>query len=156
VKSNNKESLQRAAERTRRGSPRGCPKGVWASQAPTEGKGHKRQDRVASLITRQLATILLREHINPLFVGTTITAVRVSPDLAHAKVFVTVLNDAKIEETINALNKSSALLQHLVAKKVKLRIVTKLFFVYDTSIEYAKKMVRLIDKAITSNKLSDE
>jgi ribosome-binding factor A len=110
--------------------------------------GYTRQDRVASLIIRELATIILQEHIDPLFSGVTLTAVKVSPDLAYAKVFVTVLDEAKTEETVEALNKSSILLQHLLAKKMKLRVVTKLTFVYDTSIEYARKMTRLIDKAI--------
>jgi ribosome-binding factor A len=115
-----------------------------------EDAGYTRQDRVARLIIRELATIILQEQIDPLFSGVTLTAVKVSPDLAYAKVFVTVLDEAKKEETLESLNKSSILLQHLLAKKVKLRIVTKLNFVYDTSIEYARKMTMLIDKAILS------
>ena len=111
-------------------------------------KSYKRQDRVASLIMRELATIILYEQIDPLFRAVTITAVRVSPDLAYAKVFVTVLDETKTEETVAALNKNKPLLQHLLAKKVKLRAVTRLDFVYDESIEHARKMHKLIDDVV--------
>lgn len=115
-------------------------------------KAYKRQDRVASLIMRELATIILQRNINPLFTGVTVTSVRVSPDLAYAKVYFTVFDESKLNETLEALNKSSVLLQHLLAQKVKLRIAAKLNFIYDESIDYAKKMAVLIDKAITNDK----
>jgi ribosome-binding factor A len=111
-------------------------------------KSYKRQDRVASLIMRELAIIILHEQIDPLFRAVTITSARVSSDLSYAKIFVTVLDEAKTDETVKALNKSSSLLQHLLAKKVKLRAVTKLGFVYDASIEHARKMNKLINTAV--------
>lgn len=115
-------------------------------------KSYKRQDRVASLLMRELATIILQKNINPLFSGVTITSVRVSPDLAYAKVYLTVFDESKSKETIAALNKSSGLLQHLLTQKVKLRVATKLNFIYDESIEYAKRMAVLIDKAVKTDK----
>lgn len=111
-------------------------------------KSYKRQDRVASLVMRELATIILQKNIDPLFSGVTITSVRISPDLAYAKVYITVLDESKIEETLEALNKNSSLLRHLLAQKIKLRIAARLNFIYDESIDYAKKMTDLINKAV--------
>lgn len=114
-------------------------------------KSYKRQDRVASLVRRELATIILQKNINPLFSGVTITSVHISPDLAYAKVYVTALDESKVTETIAALNKNSGLLQHLLIQKIKLRIAIKLNFFYDESIEYARKMAILIAKAIKTD-----
>jgi len=114
-------------------------------------KSYKRQDRVASLIMRELATIMIREKISPIFSKITITSVRVSPDLVHAKVFVTVWDKERIDEAMKELDENVYLLQHLLVKKLNLRVATKLHFVYDTSIEYASKMSELIDKAVAKS-----
>jgi ribosome-binding factor A len=117
-----------------------------------KAEGPKRQERVASLVLRELATVILQEHIDPLFKGVTITSVQISPDLVYAKIFVTVLDEPKRDETLKALDRHSVLLQHLVNKKINLRVAVKLCFIYDTSIEHARKMIALIDKAIMGSK----
>jgi ribosome-binding factor A len=115
-------------------------------------KSYKRQDRVASLIMRELATIIIRENISPIFSKITITSVRVSPDLLNASVFVTVWDKERIDEAMKALDENVYLLQHLLVKKLNLRVATKLHFVYDASIEYARKMTKLIDSVATKDK----
>ena len=109
-------------------------------------KSYKRTERVADLVMRELATIIQRNKDDPLLAGVTITHVRVSPDLSHAKVFVTVLDQKKISDTLDALNKAAGFLQHILCKKVNLRATPKLHFIYDESIIRGQELSALIDR----------
>ncbi|CAM4506769.1 MAG: Ribosome-binding factor A [Legionella sp.] len=107
----------------------------------------KRTDRVAEMIQRKLAQIIPLEVKDPRLNGiVTISAVKVAADLAHAKVYFTVLNnDKKLVETI--LNAAASYLRSALARSITLRTVPQLHFVYDESIEYGQRLSRLIDEA---------
>ncbi|USQ13476.1 30S ribosome-binding factor RbfA [Legionella lytica] len=107
----------------------------------------KRTDRVAEMIQRKLAQIIPLEVKDPRLNGiVTISAVKVAADLAHAKVYFTVLNnDKKQVETI--LNAAASYLRSALARSITLRTVPQLHFVYDESIEYGQRLSRLIDEA---------
>jgi ribosome-binding factor A len=107
----------------------------------------KRSDRVAEMLQRLLSQIIQQEIKDPrLPTFVTISAVKMSPDLGHAKVYFTVLNsDEKL--TAQILNAASSYLRSAVARSTKLRIVPQLHFVYDESIEYGRRLSKLIDEA---------
>ena len=82
----------------------------------------------------------------------TIIDVEVSQDHNYAKVFFTVLGDArKGEETAEALQHAAGFLRSQLARRMKLRIVPQLQFKYDTSIERGVRLSRLIDDAVASD-----
>jgi ribosome-binding factor A len=54
---------------------------------------HKRADRIADLILKELAEVLLRRVKDPRLADITLTNVEVSPDLRHAKVYYSLLGD---------------------------------------------------------------
>ncbi|MFJ1268407.1 30S ribosome-binding factor RbfA [Legionella lytica] len=111
----------------------------------------KRTDRVAEMIQRKLAQIIPLEVKDPRLNGiVTISAVKVAADLAHAKVYFTVLNnDKKLVETI--LNAAASYLRSALARSITLRTVPQLHFVYDESIEYGQRLSRLIDEVNPSS-----
>ena len=113
-----------------------------------------RPRRVADLIQRTLAVLLLQEAKDPRFEGVTITAVNVSPDLANATIYVTVLDDSKTKDSITALNNASGYLRHQLADEVELRIIPRLHFIYDESISRADKINQLLHEAL--QKKSDQ
>ncbi len=76
----------------------------------------------------------------------TITHVLVTPDFKYAKVYVSVLDDAKAEDVLNGLNSAKGYIRKEVGSKVKLRFTPEFSFVLDKSMEYAMDMSRLIDK----------
>jgi ribosome-binding factor A len=115
----------------------------------------KYTDRIASLVQRGLATVLQKSN-KPLFVSATITHVDITPDLSHAKVFVTILDQEKKTQTITALNDSAAVLQRLLASTVKLRRIPRLRFIYDESIMRGQKLSALIDAAVAIDKTAHE
>ncbi|MCP0912844.1 MULTISPECIES: 30S ribosome-binding factor RbfA [Legionella] len=113
----------------------------------------KRTDRIAEIILRKLAHIIQQEVTDPrLPKFITISAVKVSKDLSHAKVYFTALNHEP-EKTVLILNTAASYLRTILAKTIKLRTVPQLHFVYDESIEYGKRLSRLIDEV---NPASDE
>ncbi|QBR83226.1 30S ribosome-binding factor RbfA [Legionella israelensis] len=116
----------------------------------------KRTDRVAGLIQRKLAQIIQQEVKDPRLSGfVTVSAVKVSSDLGHAKVYFTVLNEDK-ELATSILNSAASFLRTVLARSIKLRTVPQLHFVYDESIEYGKRLSRLIDEANAPNDSSNE
>lgn len=106
----------------------------------------KRTDRVAEMIQRKLAQIIPQEVKDPRLTGfVTISAVKVTADLGHAKVYFTVLNDDK-KTVANILNAAASYLRSALARSITLRTVPQLHFIYDESIEYGERLSRLIDK----------
>ena len=106
----------------------------------------KRTDRIAEMMQRKLAQIIQQEVRDPRLPGfITISAVTVTRDLGHAKIYFTALNDeAGMAEVI--LNASASYLRSALARTLTLRTVPQLHFIHDKSIEYGRKLSRLIDE----------
>ena len=117
----------------------------------------KRTDRVSGLIQRKLAQIILTEVKDPRLPRIiTVSAVKVSPDMSMAKIYITVLGEQSDSQiTLDILNKASSFLRTVLARSIKLRIVPQLKFVYDESIEYGTKLRQLIDDVAPSS-MEDE
>jgi ribosome-binding factor A len=109
-----------------------------------------RIDRVQNLIQSQLAEIVDRELDNPnLPPFITIFGVKVSKDLHHATVLVTMLEDTTgevIEATIAELNRSAGYIGRLLAGRVQLRRHPQLRFVYNPSTHYALDMEKVFQQ----------
>lgn len=106
----------------------------------------KRTDRVAEMMQRKLSQLIQQEVKDPrLPPFVTISAVKVSADLSHAKVYFTVFNN-DVEQTASILNAAASYLRTALARSVKLRTVPQLHFVYDESIDYGRRLSRLIDE----------
>lgn len=131
-----------------------------------------RMQRVADQIQRELATLIQLEVSDPRIGMLSVTGVEVSRDLAHAKVFVTVLNslgedgeinsstlvqpgeldELEVQQNIKALNNAAGYLRTLLAKRLDLRSVPKLHFHFDASIQRGQKISSLIDSALAADR----
>ena len=77
----------------------------------------------------------------------TVTAVKVSPDLRQARVFVSVLgSERKRTQTIAGLQAAHSVLQAQVAQELRLKRTPQLSFEYDPSVERGVRMTKLIDE----------
>lgn len=115
-------------------------------------KEYSRIDRVADLLQRELAQLIRRELQDPRLSLISITEVQISKDLANAKIFFTQLKDSpNTVEVERLLNRAAKHLRYHVAKYLELRIVPKLRFIYDTSIEKNARLSSLIDSAIKAD-----
>jgi ribosome-binding factor A len=111
-----------------------------------------REDRVGAEIRRELAVLLRDEVRDPRLAQVTIQEVRVVRDLSHAKVYFTVLDPAQAKATETALNKAAAFLRRRLAEGMNLRVMPRLAFVYDKSIEQGLRLASLIDQAVARDK----
>jgi ribosome-binding factor A len=113
-------------------------------------RGYDRTQRVADLLQKTLAQLLLQDMSDDRFRLVTITSVDVSRDLSYAKIFVSVLMDEeeKIKQTVMALNRAAKALRYSLAREVQLRIVPELRFVYDEATAHGFRISMLIDSAI--------
>ena len=117
-------------------------------------KEFSRSHRIAEQVRRELADLLQFEVKDPRIGMVTVTEVEVTGDIAHAKVFYSaaVHNDAKAALALQqGLEKSAGFLRTQVAKRMLLRTVPQLHFVYDASIDNGMKMSQIIDEALASD-----
>jgi ribosome-binding factor A len=112
---------------------------------------NQRNLRVAEQILQELASILMREMKDPRVVGVTITAVNVTTDLEHAKVWFTVFGDDH-EAARKGLASAAGYLRSELAHRMSLRTVPKLTFVHDASVERGAHLSQLIDQAVAEDK----
>jgi ribosome-binding factor A len=115
-------------------------------------KRYNRIQRVGDLIQNTLAEILQREADSLQCGIITVTGVDVSQDMSHAKVFVSVLDEAKAVATIAILNDATKSLRYELAHAVKLRITPDLKFVYDDSAVRGSRISSLIEDALRHDK----
>lgn len=111
-------------------------------------KGYSRTQRISDLIQTTLASIL-QHKTEELGIGmVTVTGVDVSHDLSYAKIYVSVLEDSKVKQTISTLNAAAKEFRYELAQEVKLRVVPELKFIYDDSIVRGNHITSLINKAL--------
>lgn len=106
---------------------------------------YSRTDRIAEMMQRKLAQIIRLEIKDPRLPSfLTISAVEVSRDLGHAKVYFTAFNGDPLQTTV-ILNSAASYLRTALARTISTRTVPQLHFIYDESIEYGERLSRLID-----------
>jgi ribosome-binding factor A len=96
---------------------------------------------------RQVLAEAVPELKDPRIGLVTITGVETSPDLRHARVFVSVLGtDRKRERTLRGLEAAHGLLQARLARELRMKRTPQLTFEYDPSVERGVRMTKLIDE----------
>ena len=114
----------------------------------------QRTERVADFLMKELATLLQQEVRDPRIGMVSVTGVNVSRDLAHARVYCTVLgkDDAEAaKESMQALNKAAGFLRTQLSKGSNMRTVPQLRFIFDSSVGHGAYMEELIGKAVASD-----
>lgn len=103
-------------------------------------------DRIASNFVKEISYILMTEIKDNDIKFVTVTDCKVTNDLGYAKVYVTVLNQERVNETMDALKNASGFIRHKLTDRVDIRHIPQLEFVYDESIDYGKKIESILGK----------
>jgi ribosome-binding factor A len=105
-------------------------------------------ERVNTLMQREISELIQRQLRDPrLDEFISVTEVSVSPDLRYAKVYVSSVGGQQKESQImGALGSATGFLRSELAKKVRLRRMPELHFLWDNSIEQGDRILRLIDE----------
>ena len=115
-------------------------------------RGQGRPQRLGDLIQREVSDLIRLELRDPRVGMLTITSVDVSPDMSHAKVFFTVLDNQKIHETREGLNRAAGFLRSQLARRIKMYTTPELRFEYDESVQRGDHISRLIDSVVPRKK----
>lgn len=113
-------------------------------------KEFSRTRRVSELIRRELANIVSTRLGDPRLNMVTITAVDVSKDLKHAKVFITQLNND--DAVLETLNKASGYLRKELSSRLTMKVSPSLTFGYDHSVERGMALFKLIENVNKSRR----
>jgi ribosome-binding factor A len=96
---------------------------------------------------REVLSARIAEGLSDPRIGfVTVTAVETSPDLRHARVFVSVLGDlTQRAETLAGLDSAHGLLQQSIARELRMKHTPTLQFVFDESIDRGMRISELLD-----------
>lgn len=120
-------------------------------------KEFSRTRRLGEQIQRELAELIQRELQDPRVGFVTVSAVDVSRDLAHARVYITEMGESSHrDETLNALNHAAGFLRRELGRRLSVRHVPDLKFTYDISIERGAHLESLIEQAVSKEDQSTE
>jgi ribosome-binding factor A len=120
-------------------------------------KEFPRTRRVGEQIQRELAELIRNELKDPRLGMISVSAVTVSRDMGHAKVFVSVLgNEEQIEASMAVLRHAAGFLRHKLGKILHMRVIPELHFFYDRSLEEGARISALINEAIASDSGNNE
>lgn len=107
---------------------------------------YPRKLRIATELQRVLNELLRFEVKDPRLAGVSISAVEVSGDLGHAKVFFSNIDpEAEAEPVAAAFASALGFIRHRVGAAMELRRVPTLDFKIDDSIQRGMQLTQLID-----------
>ena len=108
-----------------------------------------RQQKIARQIQRDIAEILQKDMADTIRGSlVTVTTVRVSPDLAYAKIYVSIFPFDRSEALLEAIKERGWQIRKLLGARIRnqLKIVPELQFFIDDSLEYIDNIDNLLSK----------
>ena len=106
-----------------------------------------RMRRVDEAMREVLSGAITKELKDPRVGFVTVTAVETSPDLRHARVFVSVLgDDPQRERSMTGLRSAHGFLQRRVAEELTLKHTPTLDFLYDDSVDRSLRIQSLLER----------
>jgi ribosome-binding factor A len=110
-------------------------------------KSFHRTDRVSAQLRRDLGLIVHQAVRTNGLPSMSVSDVEISRDLAHAKVFITVLLADQATVAIKALKQLAPELRYQLGKAVRMRHVPELHFHYDDSVDKGERIDSLLRDA---------
>lgn len=107
-------------------------------------KSFQRTDRISAQLRRDLGELVhaaVRNHGLP---SCSVSDVEVTRDLAHAKVYVTVLDPAQAAQAVAGLNTMARELRHELGRRIRMRSTPELHFHYDDSVDRGERIDHLL------------
>lgn len=115
-----------------------------------------RLERVNSEIQKEVALIINNELRDPQITSMIgVSEVDVSPDLANAKVYLSVYG-GDAQDTLNRIKGAGSFIRGRLAKKIRLRIIPRLDFYLDNSLSYGQKIDELLSNITYTTNPDDQ
>ena len=107
-----------------------------------------RQNKIARLIQKELSEIFLLQTKSMNGVLVSVSAVRISPDMSIARVYLSVFPSERSQEIVKNINDNMKSIRYELGTRVRhqLRIIPELKFFVDDSLDYAERIDELLKK----------
>ncbi len=107
------------------------------------GRMRRVDEAVRAVLSETIATDLRDPRVG--FI--TVTGVKTSPDLRHARVYVSVLGDERVRsESLDGLRSAQGFLQSRVATELHLKHTPLIEFDYDETVDRAMRLSELMEQ----------
>ena len=105
-----------------------------------------RQNKIARLLQKELGDIFLLQTKSMHGVLVSVSAVRISPDMSIARVYLSIFPSEKGEELIKNINANMKSIRYELGTRVsfQLRIIPELKFFLDDSLDYLERIDELL------------
>lgn len=117
-----------------------------------------RQAKIARLLQKDLSEIFRLQTAKTQGVIVSVSAVRVSPDLSIARVYLSIFPSGKAQEVLENINKQTKTIRYELAQRVRfqLRKTPELAFYIDDSLDYIENIDNLLAKDKSSEAVVDK
>lgn len=107
-----------------------------------------RQNKISRLIQKELSEIFLLQTKSMNGVLVSVSAVRISPDMSIARVYLSVFPSERSQEIVKNINDNMKSIRYELGTRVRhqLRIIPELKFFVDDSLDYAERTDELLKK----------
>lgn len=105
-----------------------------------------KQERIATIIRKNIAEIIQFEVKDPHLGFVSIPEVKVSKDFSYATVYVSFIKDEDIEPSLEVLNKAKGFIRTELASKMDTRRVPEIRFVLDEGYKREERISELLKK----------
>lgn len=110
-----------------------------------------RTEKLANLLLKEINDIIYNKLRDEDIKNTTATFLRLEDDLTFAKIYCTNFDKSKLDKAVKDLNNAQGYIKaELFKRKLAFRVIPKLQFVRDDSIEYAKNIENIIKEVINN------
>jgi len=107
----------------------------------------RRPQRLALEIQHEISLILSRNMKDRRLGFVTVTGVELTPDLRHARIFVSTLgNAAEKKANLETLNHAAGWIRRELGQRVRMKFLPEISFRADDSQEYGQRIDRLLDE----------
>ena len=110
---------------------------------------YQRIDRISEEVRREVDAIIREELGDPRIDGTwSVTRAEVTGDLRYAKIYISVLEDEKRRDLMEALKNARGFIRHALGKRMIIRYTPELIFVSDQNIEYGVHIAKVLAETL--------
>ena len=120
-------------------------------------RSYARSDRMNQQLLEIISSAMISEVRDPRVQHVQITAVQVTQDMSHARVYYVLLQDERRKEAVqSALERLTGFMRGHVASELQIKHVPELVFKYDESIDRGRRMEGLLSEALSGTADQEE
>jgi ribosome-binding factor A len=102
---------------------------------------------MALQIQHEISAMLSRNMKDRRIGFVTVTGVQMTPDLRHARIFVSTMGSEKEKvASLEALNHASGWIRHELGQRIRIKFLPEIEFLPDTSQEYGERIDKLLEE----------